>query len=97
MCGCKFKSKAVLHLCVLLDADNAQDSSTKERSARSMGERSPWIPANSTANTCILKLVISNLPYEVLAFEYGRWGLGSLAATCGAVLEGFCRTFSFWK
>lgn len=73
-CGCKSRSKAMPHLHFRHDADLAQDSSTKERNPRSMGKRPARIPAYSTADTCILKLVIS--ASDTSQMEFWRLGVG---------------------
>lgn len=77
MYGCKSKSQAMLHLHFTHDADAAQDSSTKERNARSVGKRFAWIPAYFTSNTCMLKLLICTVGTSYLDF----WRLGSWGAT----------------
>ncbi|KAL2288766.1 hypothetical protein FJTKL_03432 [Diaporthe vaccinii] len=61
-----------LVLCLGATRSCAGDSSTKERSTRSMWKRYAWIPAYFTSNTCILKLVICTMGTSYLEF----WRLG---------------------
>lgn len=90
MCGCKSEHKAKLHLHTFLHADAAQDSSTKERNARGMGNRSPRISANSTANTCILELVAKTVGTSHAEFWRLSAGGGTWVASRRFMWHGTC-------
>lgn len=90
MSGCKSKSKALFHN--PHHADVVQDSSTEERSARSMGDRSTWIPAYPTTITSTLNASRNTLRTSYFSTtELWRLGMG------GGTWEGWQRCMARYE